>query len=91
MFRQRHDWGKNVNDDEIYAGITDVFQKQLKAPDLVVFPAMTAGDVKGWDSLTHIRLILAVEKKFGVKFRTSEVSSFRNVGDLAEMVRAKLG
>jgi acyl carrier protein len=79
-----------VTEKEIYAGITAVFQEQLKTSNLVVFPAMTAGDVKGWDSLTHIRLILAVEKQFGVKFRTSEVSSFRNVGDLAEMVRAKL-
>lgn len=80
-----------MNEEEIYAGITEVFRQQLKSPDIAVFPSMTAGDVRGWDSLAHIRLILAVEKKFGVKFRTSEVSSFRNVGDLAEMVRAKLG
>lgn len=80
-----------MTDEDIYNGITTVFRQQLKAPDLVVFPSMTAGDVKGWDSLTHIRLILAVEKQFGLKFRTSEVSSFRNVGDLAEMVRVKLG
>ncbi|UVO52865.1 acyl carrier protein [Sphingomonas sp. SUN039] len=80
-----------MTEDEIYAGIATVFRQQLKMPDLMVSPGMTAGDVKGWDSLTHIRLILAVEKQFGVKFRTSEVSSFRNVGDLAELVRAKIG
>ncbi len=79
-----------MTDEEIYGGLTTVFQQILKIPSLAVSPEMTAGDVKGWDSLMHIRLILAVEREFRVKFRTSEISSFRNVGDLVDLVRLKL-
>lgn len=76
--------------DEIYAGLNTVFRKQFKDETLSIEASTTADDVKGWDSLAHIRLILSVEKEFGVKFRTSEVADFENVGDLVEMVQTKL-
>lgn len=78
-----------MTDEEIYAGLTAVFRRQFKDEDLSITPEMTAEDVKGWDSLAHVRLILSVEKQFGVKFKTSEVAAFENVGDLAALVRAK--
>ena len=50
---------------------------------------MTAKDVEGWDSLSNIRLIMSVEKQFGVKFSASEVGKLKNVGELADLIAAK--
>jgi acyl carrier protein len=49
-----------------------------------------APDVPGWDSLTHINIILAVEKKFSIKFKSYEVLRLKNVGDLQKLVDLKL-
>jgi acyl carrier protein len=45
--------------------------------------------VDGWDSLTHIRLILTVEKAFRVKFSTSEIGKMETVGDLVKLIKAR--
>ena len=58
--------------------------------DLELTAATTANDIAEWDSLRHIRLIIAVEKEFDIKFLTSEVNEFKNVGELAERIQAKL-
>jgi acyl carrier protein len=44
--------------------------------------------VDGWDSLTHIRLMLTVEKAFKIKFSTSEIGQLENVGDLVALIEA---
>lgn len=49
-----------------------------------------AADVENWDSMGHIRLVLAVEESFDVKFATPEISSFKNVGDLVDLIEKKL-
>jgi len=49
----------------------------------------TANDIEEWDSLSHIRLIVAVERKFKVKFTSSEIESLKRVGDLVALVAAK--
>jgi acyl carrier protein len=53
------------------------------------FYELTAKDVAGWDSFKQIEIILAVEEKYGVKFRTRELDSLHNVGDLARVVLDK--
>ena len=80
-----------MTEDEIYAGLNEVFRKQFKDDTISVKEGTTADDVGGWDSLAHVRLILSVEKRFGVKFKTSEVADFKNAGDLVKMVQRKLG
>jgi acyl carrier protein len=57
--------------------------------DLVATPTLTAAQVEGWDSLTHVRLMLAVQRAFKVKFAAAELSSFKNVGDLARLIALK--
>jgi len=54
-----------------------------------VTPELSAKDVDGWDSLTHIRLILSVEKAFKIKFTTSEIGKLQNVGDLARLIEMR--
>ena len=54
-----------------------------------VTPELSAKDVDGWDSLTHIRLMLSVEKAFKVKFTTSEIGNLKNVGDLVALIKQR--
>ena len=69
--------------------VNDVFRDVFDDEDLQVTPETTAEDVAGWDSLMHVRLILAIEKAFGVRFSSSEVGSLKNVGDLLRLVHDK--
>jgi acyl carrier protein len=70
----------------IHAGVQDVARQVFKRPDLIVSDETTAGDVEGWDSLTHIQFIVEVEKAFGLKFRNAEIARLRCVGDLKRLV-----
>jgi acyl carrier protein len=75
---------------EIYAKLTPIFQDLFDVPELVLSPQLTAQDVEGWDSLNHIRLVLSVQKAFGLKFSALETSQLKNVGELAQLIAAKL-
>lgn len=80
---------KNVT--QVYDKLTDVLRDVFDDDDIVATPALKAADVDGWDSLAHVRLILAVEKAFGVRFKAAEINAFKNVGDLADSITSKLG
>jgi acyl carrier protein len=54
-----------------------------------ITPELSAKDVDGWDSLTHIRLILTIEKTFKIKFTTSEIGKLENVGELVALIKAR--
>lgn len=70
--------------------LTEVFQDVFDDDELELFDEMTAEDVEDWTSLTHIQLIVAVEKKFGVKFTTVEVMKLKNVGEFITLIEKKL-
>jgi len=50
----------------------------------------TAHDVDGWDSLSHVNLILAIESGFNIKFSQKELLTFKNVGDMHDTINAKI-
>lgn len=76
---------------EIIAGLTEIFHDLFGDESITLTPDTTAEDIAGWDSIKHISLIVAVEDRFGVKFRTSEIEGLANIGDLANAIDAKLG
>ena len=78
-----------MQDTEIYSKLTDVFHDVFDDDTIVVTPELAAKDVDGWDSMTHIRLILSVERAFKVKFTTSEIGALKKVDDLATLIRAQ--
>lgn len=78
-----------MDDDEIYSRLSDVFASVFD-DDVELTPQLSAKDVDGWDSLTHIRLILSVEKAFKVKFSNSEIGNLKNVGELVALIRARV-
>lgn len=79
-----------MDEVQIYAKLNEVFQDVFDETSIKVTPDLSAKDVDGWDSLTHIRLILTIEKAFKIKFSTSEIGKLGNVGDLVAVIKAKV-
>lgn len=71
---------------EVFARLNRVFQDVFDDGSIRVTPGTTADDIEDWDSLEHITLISAVEREFGMKFKMGEISSMRNVGEMARIV-----
>jgi acyl carrier protein len=80
--------------ESITEQVQDVFRTVFEYPALILTDGMTAADIDGWDSLAHINLIIAIEKRLGVKFATAEISRLKeddaNVGKLKDLVARKL-
>lgn len=77
--------------DEVAERLLQVFQDVFDDEDLEISDETVAGDVEGWDSLKHIKLVVAIERAFSVKFKNREISSWENVGDMRRAVASKLG
>ena len=78
-----------MNEEQIYTRLGKIFEDVFDEDSISVTPELSAKDVDGWDSLTHIRLILTVEKEFKIKFSTSEIGKLQNVGDLVALIKAR--
>jgi acyl carrier protein len=78
-----------MDEPQIYARLAEIFQDVFDEDSINITPELSARDVDGWDSLTHIRLILTVEKAFKIKFSTSEIGKLENVGDLVALIKAR--
>ncbi len=75
----------------VYARLTEIFRDILDNDEIVLAPHLTAKDVAGWDSLSHVRLILTIERAFRISFSASQVGRLKNVGELADLIRSKAG
>ena len=73
----------------IYARLNKVFRDVFDDDSITVNPKTTADDIEDWDSLEHITLISAVEREFKMKFKMGEISSMKNVGEMADIVAAR--
>lgn len=69
--------------------LTAIFRQVFDDDGITLSREMTADDVDGWDSLSHINLIITIEVRFNLKFTQGEVLSFRNVGDLLDCIERK--
>jgi acyl carrier protein len=71
---------------DLEAIFRDVFDDQ----DLVITPESNAATVEDWDSLAHVNLVTAIEKKYKIKFGLAELQTLKNVGDMIHMIEVKL-
>ena len=78
-----------MDEPQIYQRLTGIFQDVFDEDSIEVTPKLSADDVDGWDSLTHIRLILTIERAFKIKFSTSEIGKLENVGDLVILIQSR--
>ena len=76
--------------ENIHQRLTAIFHDVFEDDSIVVTPELTASDVPEWDSLSHIRLMLAVQSAFQVSFSAAQIAGLRNVGELAELIHARM-
>lgn len=79
-----------MQNEALLEQIQEIFRDVLDDEEIVLSEETTAEDVEGWDSLTHIQLIVAIEKQFKIKFTSREILSWKNVGELVSCLAAKL-
>jgi acyl carrier protein len=66
--------------------LNQVFQDVFDDDSIEIFDAMTAADLDEWDSLSHITLVLAVEKEFGLRLNAAQVGTLKNVGEMISLL-----
>jgi acyl carrier protein len=79
-----------MNQSSVTARLTEIFRDVFDDDTIVVTPELTAKDVYGWDSLTHIRLMLTIERALNIRIQAHEMASLKTAGDLIRLVEAKL-
>jgi acyl carrier protein len=81
--------------NELHSDLQEVFRQVFDDDGLVISESTSATDVDGWDSMAHINLIIAVERRFGVKFAASEIATLgrrgQTVGSMIQVLAAKIG
>jgi acyl carrier protein len=75
--------------NEILKRVNDVFIDVLEE-EIIIKEEYSSNDIDGWDSLTHIILIVESEKKFNIKFLSSEIISWENIGEMIDCIEEKI-
>ena len=76
-------------EDAILTKLNGIFRDVFADDSLALSRQTTAADIKGWDSLAHITLMLSVQRAFRVRLSASETSQLRDVGALIDLLRLK--
>jgi acyl carrier protein len=74
--------------DEIWNALGEVFE-EVMGRRVELREETTAADVAEWDSVAHVLLVLASERRFGVRFESSEIANAANVGEFVALIQAK--
>ncbi len=77
--------------NEIIEKIRIILISVLKHEDFELKNELSAADVDGWDSLTHMIIITEIETTFGIRFKLKELNKLNNLGSLIELISSKLG
>lgn len=79
-----------MNKLEVMNKLQEVFRDVFDDDSIIITENTTANDIEDWDSLEHITLIGAVEKTFKMRFKMKEVSTMKNVGEMAEIILQRI-
>jgi acyl carrier protein len=70
--------------------VQEIFRDVTDNPSIVLKPETTSDDIEEWDSLTHIQLVVGIEKHFKISFTADEIGSYANVGEMCSGIEKKL-
>ena len=75
---------------DILGDVTTIMKKVFKNQDIVVTNKTVAGDIEKWTSISHISLIVEIERFFKIKFKSLEIQKWNNVGDMIASIEGQL-
>lgn len=76
---------------DVLTDVRGIIRELLKQDELELAEDTTAADVDGWDSLSNIRIVIAIEKHFGIKFTAKEIQTYQDVGEFCRAIAEKTG
>ena len=76
-----------LSEQEIFDSVQEIFRTVFDDDGIVLTREMTADDIEDWDSLEQINLLVAIEKKFSIKFKLDDVKNLPNVGAMLDLVK----
>ncbi len=79
-----------MNRDELSEAVKAIIIDTVKHDDFVMSEELTATDVSGWDSLSHMSIITGIEQKFSVKFKLKELNKLKNMSSLLDLILSKM-
>mgnify|MGYP003590955354 CR=1 FL=1 len=75
---------------EILKRVNDIFRDILENESILLTDDTTADDVEEWDSLTHVQLVVSIEKAFSIRFSSHEILSWKNIGEMMDAIEKKI-
>lgn len=75
--------------NDVLKQIAEILEDVTDNDAVAITESSTADEVDGWDSLSHIQLVVAIEKHFRIKFTASEIQKWKNVGEMIDSILAK--
>lgn len=75
---------------DIQERLNAIFCEVFDDDSIRILPEMTANDIDGWDSLSHVNLIVTIETRFKIRFNQKELLTFKDIGDLLDCIKGKL-
>jgi acyl carrier protein len=76
--------------EDVLARLSKIFADVLNKPLAALQEGSTAREIPGWDSLSHINIVLAVEQEFNIRLRASQIARVKNIGGFVDIVLEKL-
>ncbi|MDO5571252.1 MAG: acyl carrier protein [Bacteroidales bacterium] len=75
---------------DILIKLQDIFINILDNEGIELLENTTANDIEEWDSLTHIQLIVEIEKEFFIRFNSKEIRKWNNIGEMIDSILEKI-
>ena len=69
--------------------LEEIFREVFDDEKISINNEMDSNDIESWDSLNHVKLILACEEVFKIKFEVQEVDDLKKVKDLISLIKEK--
>lgn len=79
-----------MNTSELWAALTETFHEVFDDDEIEIREETTAADIEDWDSVTHVQLIVGIEERFSIRFKTGELSGLKDVGALVRVIESRI-
>ena len=76
-----------MEDDLIEAQLSRTILDALNLKSFPLKKGTRSFEVPGWDSLSHVTVIMAVEDAYKVRFSTGDIVALQSVGDLEQLLK----
>lgn len=76
--------------EQLIQDLQEIFCDVFELDTITIDANTSALDIEEWDSLTHIQLVVSVEKKYKIRFNSAEIQTWENVGKMVDSILLKL-